>query len=217
MTRMPGAKSRLADCRGFTLLELMISILLLAVIVSIAGVAMRLACRSVSAGEIKMERLERFRSSISIIEAQLESRMPLVFIVDGNRQSSFTGDREMLQFTTNYSIWNGRQGYVLVKYQVERDRDGKKFLRATERLIGAEKPNETVLFNSLDDISFEYFFRDVAAEEGRWMEAVPQELAFPEKTRVNLVYEAKKYSFTVVSRVMGSAAAPGAVYTGPRL
>lgn len=199
--------------RGFTLLELMISILLLAVIVSIAGLAMRLACRSVSAGETKIERLERFRSSLSIIEAQLQSRIPLVFIVDSNRQSSFSGDRATLQFATNHSIWNGRQGYVLVKYQVESDKNGKKFLRAAERIIGVEKPNETILFNNLDDISFEYFFKDVTGE-GKWLEGVPQELVFPEKTRVNMVYEAKKYSFVIISKVMGSAATPGTAFSG---
>ena len=62
---------------GFTLLELLISMTLLVVIVVIAFGAMRISSRSMSAGERKMDALERYRTVLSIIDSQVESHIPL--------------------------------------------------------------------------------------------------------------------------------------------
>lgn len=185
---------------GFTLLELLISVVLLVAIVSIAGIAMRLACRTVSSGETKIEQMERFRSSLRIIEAQIQSRIPLTFNVDGSRQSSFKGNRTSMQLATNFSIWNGQHGYVVVKYRVDSDKNGKKFLLAAENTIGSEKSSEAVLFSDLDDIFFEYYYRD-ALEEGRWTDEMSQAPVFPEKTRISIAYGMKKYFLIIPSRV----------------
>src|SRR4030042_1800886 len=100
-----------ASGRCFTLLELLISRTLLVVIVVIAMGAMRLGSRSVAAGEKKMDDQERFRTVLSLIDAQIQSQLPLTYEEARNRKYYFRGDGKALRFSTSYSIWSGRRGY----------------------------------------------------------------------------------------------------------
>ena len=112
---------------GFTLLELLISLTLLVVIVVIAMGAMRLGSRSVAAGEKKMDDRERFRTVLSIIDAQIQSQLPLTYDEEagkGNIISGGTGrpfalpqatpsgaaERDMLSSTTGSkpTAWEGK-------------------------------------------------------------------------------------------------------------
>ena len=63
--------------RGFTLLELLISMAILLLIVVFAAGALSMGARSVAQGDARMEYLERLRMSLSTIRAQIESQVPL--------------------------------------------------------------------------------------------------------------------------------------------
>ncbi len=80
--------------RGFTLLELLISLSLLVVIVVIAMGAMRLGSRSVAAGEKKMNDRERFRTVLSLIDAQIQSQLPLTYEERGKAGGTISGAME---------------------------------------------------------------------------------------------------------------------------
>ena len=71
---------------GFTLLELIISITLVAIIVLIISVAANLGYRSFNSGEKKMNAVERLRSSLTIIDAQIQSGVPLTLEDGGVKQ-----------------------------------------------------------------------------------------------------------------------------------
>ena len=62
---------------GFTLLELLVSIVLIGLIVAIVGASMRLGYRSLDKGEKKAEILERFKVSLNLMDAQIQSGIPL--------------------------------------------------------------------------------------------------------------------------------------------
>lgn len=185
--------------KGFTLLELMISITLLIIIVTIVGSAMRLGYRSVEAGEKKIESLERFRTARFIINSQVESEVPLKFDSDGAQRSSFKGDRKWCQFATNYSIWDGHRGYVLVRYSVDNDDAGRQVLYASENVIGVDNARDVKLLDALDDISFGYFYKDINGE-GKWVENWSDEMQAPDKIKFNFSSGTKKYSFVISMR-----------------
>ena len=86
---------------GFTLLELLISITLLVVIVTITMGAMRMGSRSVASGERKMDTQERFRTVLSLMDAQIQSQVPLTYEEDGKKRYYFSGDGKTLRFSTN--------------------------------------------------------------------------------------------------------------------
>ena len=195
-------KKRLASFRGFTLLEILISMTLLVLIVVVATGAMRLGSRSVAAGEKKIEAQERFRTVLSTIDAQIQSHIPLTYQEDGSKKYYFRGDKKALRFSTNYSIWNGRTGYVIVTYMIDTDHKGNDVLSASEQVPGLEGSRET-RFMEASQISFEYFMKDVAEERGKWVEILSDGLTIPDKIRVRVTQGTKQMSLVFPVRVGG--------------
>ncbi len=200
---------------GFTLLEVVISIVLLVSIVLIAAGAMRLAYRSVANGQRKTDALERMRTSFFIINAQIESASPLLTAEDGSKQVQFEGARDSLRLATNYSIWAGRMGHVVVEYRVARDDLGRESLYATERIAETGKQRETMLFRGYDNIYFQYsdtIDPDVAEE---WADQWSDPEKTPWKVKVVLISGRNAaIAFIIPVRVHGpfASAAPGAFF-----
>ncbi len=198
-----------ASAGGFTLLELLISLSLLVVIVVIAMGAMRLGSRSVAAGEKRMDAQERFRTVLSLVDAQIQSYLPLTYEEAGTRRYYFQGDGKTLRFPTSYSIWNGRRGYVIVDYRVEADGSGREVLSASEQIPGIEGQGSTPLLEA-NEISFDYFFQDPTEETGKWLELLPEGNIIPERIRVHMTREGKKLVLVFPVRVRyGMVPRPG--------
>jgi type II secretory pathway component PulJ len=204
---------------GFTLLELLISMTMLVLVVVIAMGALSISSRSVTAGEKRMEAQDRLRAVISAIDAQVESHIPLTYQDEGSKKYYFQGDKKSLRFSTNYSIWSGRQGYVIVTYKIEDDPGGQEFLSASEQVPGLEGRRESRLLKA-SLISFDYFLKESAEEQGNWVETLSDGLAIPEKIRVHLTQGSKQSSLVFPVRAGGkmmtvqSAASPRFAPTG---
>ena len=171
--------------RGFTLLELLISMTLLVVILVITMGAMRTSSRSVAAGEKKMDAQERFRAVLSIMDAQIASQLPLTYEGEGGRRFTFRGDGQTLRFSTGYSIWSGRQGYVIVEYVIEAEGAGKTVLYAREQVPGIEGFLHTRLIEATG-MSFDYFYKGPVDERGSWVEAMTEGTAIPGQIRFRM-------------------------------
>ena len=189
---------------GFTLLELIISITLVAIIVLIISGAANLGYRSFNSGEKKMNAVERLRSSLTIIDAQIQSGVPLTLEDGGVKQYYFTGEQDSLKFSTNYSIWGGQRGYVIVNYRVDADDRGKRTLFASEYKVGMENQKETKLLEGFDEITFDYFKQDATEEEGEWVSQWADEEMMPTRIRINLVRGSTNLSYIIPVRVGGA-------------
>lgn len=194
---------------GLTLLELIISITIIGIIVLIITGAMQLSFRSVESGEKKIEALERMRSSLAVINSQIQSEIPLTFDDEGERKYYFIGDRGFLQFATNYSIWGMGQGYVIATYTVETGETGKQILYASENIVGTETTRTVKLFDTLDTIYFEFFYQDPTEEVGMWVDEWTDEFSMPEKIKIYLVEGMKDFSMIIPLRARGSLAQTG--------
>jgi general secretion pathway protein J len=193
---------------GFTLLELLLSITLIALVIVIIIGALRLSTRSVESGEQKAEALERFRTSLSLIDAQIQSQAPLSYEEDAQQKYFFEGGKNSMQFASNYSLWGGQRGYVIVSYDVEADSAGKFFLRLSENTIGIEESRTTTLFDGCDILSFEYFYKAPAEEEGEWVDEWTDNATVPEKVRLTLKKGVLSTALVIPFRSM-PAAPPG--------
>ena len=189
---------------GFTLLELIISITLVAIIVLIISVAANLGYRSFNSGEKKMNAVERLRSSLTIIDAQIQSGVPLTLEEGGVKQYYFVGEQDSLKFSTNYSIWGGQRGYVIVNYRVDTDDRGKRTLFASEYKVGMENQKETKLLEGFDEITFDYYKQDATEEEGEWITQWVDEEMMPTRIRINLVRGSNSLSYIMPVRVGGA-------------
>jgi general secretion pathway protein J len=180
----PDAGSR----RGLTLLELMVAMTLLVVIMVIVSGAVRVSHRTTESGERRVELLERQRNSITIIDAQIQSEIPLTYEdEDGNRRPYFFAGRDLLTFASNYSLWGGRKGFVAVTYRVGANGSGKQALYARENTVGVENAKEAKLLDGFDEIYFEYFYKEPTEEEGTWIDFWPEDTEMPERIAINLV------------------------------
>lgn len=202
----PGPGSTISDLQGgFTLLELMISIALIGVIVLILTGAMRLGFRSVDAGEKRIETLERMRVSLNTLDAQIQSQIPITYVdEDGSTKYYFKGEATEMVFTTNYSLWNGQMGYVLVHYSVVPDGFGKQSLMISENTVGMAAAREAKLFESYDRISFEYFYKAPTDEQGSWVQQWSDDADIPEKVRMSLVRGTEDLSMIIPMRARGT-------------
>ncbi|MFO0753448.1 MAG: type II secretion system protein [Thermodesulfovibrionales bacterium] len=206
-----------AGCqRGFTLLELLLAVAILGILVVLIAGAMRLGFRSVDSGERKAEALERMRTSLSLLDAQIQSAFALIETGEaaeaGGVRYRFTGEHALLAFPSHYSLWSGPLGRVLVTYRVAPDEKGGQTLSVSENVIGTDTTRETVLLERVREISFEYYFREAAEEKGSWVEQWTDPESLPEKIRVKLVRDAMDLSLIIPVRGRGAAAkAAGAV------
>lgn len=182
-----GIHRRIQKEQGFTLLELLISMTLFLLVIVILGGALRLGFRSISAGEKRMDVLERSRTSYGIVMAQLQSSAPLTYDdEDGAKKFYLKGDAAHLQFATNQSIWGGEKGCVIVAYRLETGTEGQSVLYASERPVDREEVQEIKLFDDLKTLSFSYFGRDATEEEGKWTEEWSDSTRYPEQIKVSL-------------------------------
>jgi len=188
---------------GFTLLELIISITLVAIIVLIVAGAASLGYRSFSSGEKKLNEIERLRASLIIIDAQIQSGVPLTLEDGGVKQYYFVGEKDSLKFSTNHSIWGGQKGYVIVSYKVETDDQGKKRLIASEYKVGMENQKETRLLEGFKEITFDYYRQDAVDEEGEWVTQWEDEEMMPTRIRLNLLWGTNSLSYIIPVRVGG--------------
>lgn len=200
--------------KGFTLLELTISIALIGLIVLIITGAMRLGTRAIESGERRMAYLERTRSSLNIIDSQIQSYIPLVYIEDGEKKYYFKGDRESLEFSTNYSIWGGEKGYVITTYSVRLLDNGKQAIFASESVAGRHNKVETMLTNPFERIYFEFFSKDPTEEAGTWTDqwtdnvSIPgtETVSVPQKIKIHFIEGAEDLALIIPVRVKMSAA-----------
>jgi general secretion pathway protein J len=187
--------------KGFTLLELLISIVMLGIIIVILVGALRLGFRSVDSGERKADSLERLRVSLSIIDSQIQSQILLTYQEEEAEKYYFTGERDSLQFSTNYSIWGGQKGYVVVSYRVLPEEKGKTVLYASEHIVGVEESKETKLLDTFDDIYFEYFYKGPTDEVGNWVEEWTDTSQIPAKIKIHLIKGGRDLPLIVPVRI----------------
>ena len=168
---------------GFTLLELMLSVVMISLIILIIVGALRLGFRSVEAGEKKAESLERIRNAITILESQIQSEIPLTYYENAEKKYYFRGGRTFLDMATNYSLWGGEKGYVVVHYQVSQETNGRQTLWVKENIVGQENSRETRMLEQAGEFYFEYFVRDSSKdpkeEAGRWVDEWVDDAAVP--------------------------------------
>ena len=188
---------------GFTLLELLVSIVLIVMLVAIVGTAMRLGYRSLDKGEKKAEMLERFKVSLNLMDTQIQSGISLKTtgeITEDTNQYIFEGKKDSLRFASNYSLMGGQKGYVIVAYRVETGQDNKRTLFAQENTVGIENQKEVKLLEGFNDIHFEYFFKEATEEQGQWIEEWTDIATIPGKIRIHLAWGSQQISLIVLIR-----------------
>lgn len=152
--------------RGFTLLELLISLTIVAIILVLIFGALRIGIRAWEKGEAGIETHQRRRIVLDLIRRQLVS-IVLRKIKEGGKEPFFLkGDDKSMEFVSNMSMVPGNSfGMVYVKYIIQIDDEvSKEDSSEKERLLFYEK--NLVLIKKDEDIS--------EADEDLFYELIPR-------------------------------------------
>jgi general secretion pathway protein J len=156
------------NSRGFTLLELLIALTIVAVIVVIIFGALRISIRAWEKGERDVDIRQRQRIVLDLIKRQLASTCMSDVLIRDQQLVSLKGDSKSIEFVSYIPITSGnRFGLVYVQYTVKQEKEGnkehlsfyEKNISLPDKKIGAGNPDEvdfSELISGMKSIVFEY-------------------------------------------------------------
>ncbi len=169
---------------GFTLLELIISLTIIAIIAMMVQNGFRLSVGAWEKGESAIEDQQRYRYALELIQRQLSSSLPHTSSKKVKTDSDvvFKGDDASLEFVSRMSLLSRESsGMIRVRYRVEVKDDGKSVLLVESRLVDRlslsfhDEPGEEdwcVLLSGLRDFTFDYLTglptEDILGDASNW-------------------------------------------------
>lgn len=168
---------------GFTLLEMLVAVTLVAMMVVGLWAVFRISIRSWSRGTEFMDANQRHRSIMSLVRKQMASTYGLVAYTDPQQPGSgtliFSGTENNIQFISLNSLqFQESPGLTLVSYDVEQDAGGDYALVEREARYLESMPEEgsstsgskaTPIFENLSSCFFEYFDPGNADNPPQWV------------------------------------------------
>jgi len=178
--------------RGFTLLEVMLAILLLAVLLAGTYGAIRTAVHAMHSGELAIDRTNRLRVAQEFVRRQISRIMPLAFSQDQNTNTNFVfeGKGNFMRFVAPMPGYLSKGGpYVQTLSFAGSRRGGKQLLFTDEMLNGFDidqkSDNEpSVLLDEIADGHFEYRTIDDQGELTDWSDRWEDPSVTPVMVRV---------------------------------
>jgi general secretion pathway protein J len=171
----------LKNQQAFTLLELIISMTIIAVILVIIFGAFRIGIRAWEKGERDIDKQQRYRIVLDLIQRQLTSITYKKVQIDDTDQLLLKGDAKSFEFTSHFPFKpENKFGLVYVKYMVsEAQEENEKLMVYEKNMVLLDKDFK---FNNIDmnsffelipnakDISFEYLKppEEGLEEEAKW-------------------------------------------------
>ena len=201
--------------KGFTLLELLISLTILGVIVVIIFGAFRIGIRAWEKGEKDVESRQRQRIVLDLIKRQLAS-ICLREVKDANQQALLLkGDNKSIEFVSYIPMVPGNQfGTVYVKYMVKPEDGGEReklvFWEKNIVLLNKETDMNDLheddffeLFPRVQSIVFEYLKGRTDEETWQWQQTWDQTIdeGFPRAIRVILMEDIERAPIYVIARI----------------
>lgn len=153
---------------GFTLLELIISLTIIAIIAVMVQNGFRLSVSAWEKGESAIEDQQRYRYVLELMQRQLCSTLPRALNENVNTDSDvvFRGDDASLEFVSRMSLLSeDLSGVIRVRYLVETEDDEKSVLFAENNLIdqlgvsSQDEPGEVdwhILLSGIHNFAFDY-------------------------------------------------------------
>ncbi len=199
--------------RGFTLLELVISLTIVTVIVVIIFGALRIGIRAWEKGEKDVDIRQRQRIVLDLIKRQLVSTCVSDVWARDQQLVSLKGDSKSIEFVSQIPLTPGSQiGMVFVKYAVKREKVGDKArlifyernVALPDKKMGARSPEEddfSELMSGMKSMIFEYLKERPGEAASMWQKNWDPEVdkGVPRAVRVTLEENDKKAPIYVIA------------------
>ena len=167
--------------RGFTLLEVMLAILLLALLLAGTYGAIRTAVRATHSGEAAIDRTNRLRVAQEFVRHQVSRIMPLAFDHDSatGANSVFEGKRDLMRFVAPMPGYLSKGGPYVQTLEFAGNRRGGRQLLFTDAMLNGFDPKEkksargepSVLLDGIEDGRFQYRTLDEQGQLTDWLDS----------------------------------------------
>lgn len=174
--------------RGFTLVELLVAITLVAMIMVLAFSGIRLATSSWDKVESVAGNIDEARLVHGFIRRQLEQTRPEFFNVEDEPRLAFLGDAESVRFVAPVPVQQQRlAGLYLYSLHIVGDTRQKRlevsytrYIPDPDHFFRPEPSDSIVLIDRIGDAMFAYYGRKKDTREARWYEQWEGEDTLPE-------------------------------------
>ncbi len=191
-------ESRIPNLRssGFTLLEVMLAIVLLALLLAGTWGAIRTTVHAMHSGEIAIDRTNRLRVAEEFLRHQISRILPLAYGTDEATGSNyvFEGSADSMRFVAPMPGYLSKGGPYVQMLRLVRSRGGGKELLFTDAMLNGfeienEKPSDrepAVLLDQIQDGVFEYRTLDDQGELTDWSSEWEDPSVTPVMVRIRL-------------------------------
>jgi general secretion pathway protein J len=179
--------------RGFTLLEVMLAILLLAVLLAGAYGAIRTAVHGMHSGELAIDRINRLRVAQEFLRHQVSRIMPLAFAKDSGTNQSFVfdGRSNFMRFVAPMPGYLSRGGAYVQTLSLVGSRGGGMQLLFTDDMLNGfdidvkdTDREPSVLLDEIQDGKFQYRTLDDQGQLTDWIDEWPDPTVTPVMVRI---------------------------------
>lgn len=161
---------------GFTLMEVLVALVLLAAGLALAFATVRSATVMAERGQLRAQQNERMRAVQGFVRQHLSAALALPFATDPAtfRQSRFLGESQRLRFVADLPGYLGRGGPYL--YDISADDQGRLMARFAMVQTGqtvADNPQiaPELMADGLQQVRFRYRGMDRQGQLGPWQDA----------------------------------------------
>ena len=161
---------------GFTLLEIMVAMVVLALIVTTAFGAVRLGERSWEAGHARATEIETMRSVAGVLQRQFNQILPLTWDRGTQTVLAFSGNRERIRFIAPAPQHRGSTGLFEYTLTLETDGDIARLVLYYHLhdpdidgfAADGSEPQRVLLVDQLKSASFAFYGSPVADDPPDW-------------------------------------------------
>jgi len=195
---MHRANANAARC-GFTLIELIVALALLALLMTGVYTTIRTSTQAAASGEALIDRTNRLRVTQELLRRQLSQALALPLrLVRGTNEAVFLeGERDMLTWVSVMPGYLGRGGPYVQQIALERDARSQDlvFRHAMLHDMDADRPFDdqkrppVVLLEDVRSLRIEYRSYDDSGRLGDWQDRWNKPFQLPQLVRIKVEFE----------------------------
>lgn len=188
-----------ARARGFTLVELVVSLALLALLILGAHTAIRTSTQAVASGERLIDRTNKLRVTQELLRRQISQALALpVEQRSGTNESIFLdGSRDELTWVSSMPGYLGRGGPYVQRISLERGPGGQSLVFRHAMLNGWDPDDgfderrapPVTLLEGIRDLRIEYRALDDSGRLGNWQDRWDKPFQMPLLVRIRVEFE----------------------------
>ena len=186
------------DSGGFSLLEVLLAVILLALLMAGAYSGIHAAANAMRAGEAAIDRADRLRTAPDFLRHQLTRIMPLAWANDQTKGTSyiFEGSKDRMRFVAPMPGYLSRGGPYVETLELVSGRDGLQLRFDDVMLNGFDidkaktrDQDPIVLLDRISSGRFEYRALDEQGKLGNWSSDWSDPATTPLMVRIELTMQ----------------------------